>query len=350
MKISLSFIIFLVYCLTINAQISRDKINPDVTPQNETNPNKTIKTQEKEKATLRKKTDSNIPTPTPVPVPTPAPAPVPMPAPSPEPPQEQIKEIVVQPAPEKETQSPNTNAINAKKKLIEDGYSICQTHPDFGKIYCKKTRLNKITETTTYFYIDEDGIAMPIDGKMLFPESEDYKAKGKKFIESKIKSPKNDFTYVLVNRWVSPVVGDFVTLPASKATDEQLIAWGYNSKIFQYYGLNFTDKPTDLNIIAVNRWEMPNCKEFIIIAEHEITDATMVSWGYKNKQFLFYAYRNKPPEGNYEAISRWVNVLPEGNACKDFTLSIGEYDLTDAQLLSFGYTGKTVQFYVPKSR
>jgi len=153
---------------------------------------------------------------------------------------------------------------------------------------------------------------------------------------------------VKVNRWASPVFGDFTSIPESKSTDDQLIAAGYTSKIFQYEA--FLTRPAGNNVAVVNRWEMPYCKDFILIAEHEISDAKMIEFGYKNKQFVFYAYRTKPASGAFVAVNRWVNALPAGNSCKDFTLSIAEHELTHQQLTSFGYTSKMVQFYVPDPR
>ena len=150
---------------------------------------------------------------------------------------------------------------------------------------------------------------------------------------------------VNVNRWISPVVGDFTSIPENKGTDAQITSWGYTGKIFQYQA--YTSRPAGSSSTAVYRWEMGSCKEFILIAEHELTDQQLISWGYKNKELLFYAYRTRPTTGSFEAVSRWVNTLPQGNNCRDFTLSVAEHELTDAQLTSWGYTNKMVQFYVP---
>lgn len=84
-----------------------------------------------------------------------------------------------------------------------------------------------------------------------------------------------------------------------------------------------------------------------MIAEHDIGDATMLKRGYKNKQFLFYAYQTKPATGKYIAVNRWHKALLSSGGCTDFALLVTEQELTDAQLTSLGYTGKTVQFYVP---
>jgi hypothetical protein len=153
---------------------------------------------------------------------------------------------------------------------------------------------------------------------------------------------------VNVNRWVSPVTRDFTSIPENMSTDAQLANAGYTSKIFQYRA--YATRPADIDIIAVNRWEMGSCREFIILAEHEGTDQQFISWGYKNKQLLFYAYRTRPRTGSFVAVNRWVNTLPQGNNCRDFTLSVADHELTDAQLTSWGYTNKLVQFYVPDPR
>ena len=215
---------------------------------------------------------------------------------------------------------------------------VCMTHPDYGKVYCNEAQTKgQKGSRTTYFYIDEDGIAVPIDKSAVVQAPE-----GEKQSASKAAQPPQ---VVRINRWVSPVVGDFVTIPEDKSTDAALLSWGYKDKIFQYQA--FLTRPEGENVAVVNRWEMPNCKDFILIAEHEISDAKMTEWGYKNKQFVFYAYKTKPTSGNYVAVSRWVNTLPDGSSCKDFTLSVTESELTDAQLTSWGYTSKIVQFYVP---
>ncbi len=151
--------------------------------------------------------------------------------------------------------------------------------------------------------------------------------------------------WVSVNRWVSPVTDDFTSIPSDKGTDEQITSWGYKTKIFQYHAYYSMPK---VNVAVVNRWEMPNCKEFIIIAEHEISDQKMIEFGYKNKQFVFYAYKERPNTGDFVAVNRWVNVKPQGDGCRDFTLSVVETELTDAQLISWGYTDKRTQFYVQR--
>ena len=147
-------------------------------------------------------------------------------------------------------------------------------------------------------------------------------------------------------RWKSPVTGDFETLREDFNADAQLQSWGYQNKTYQFSA--YKSRPNDPNATAVNRWVMPNCAASIVIAEHEIPDATLLNWGYKSKQFLFFAYQNKPNTGDFVAVNRWINAKPQGDPCRDFTLTVAETELTDAQLRSWGYSEKRLQFYVPR--
>jgi hypothetical protein len=150
----------------------------------------------------------------------------------------------------------------------------------------------------------------------------------------------------VVNRWISPVTKDFMSLPESIYTDQQLISWGYTQKTFQFEA--YSEEPNGDNVTAVYRWIMPNCKESILIAEHEHTDAQMQSWGYKDKLFQFYAYKTRPNDGQqYKAVFRWINAKPQGDPCRDFTLTTVSGEYNDAQLRSWGYSEKRLQFYVP---
>jgi|GEM_PF-4126372 len=129
-------------------------------------------------------------------------------------------------------------------------------HPEVGNIYCKKssTQVKSKAGSTTYVYVDEDGLVIPIDKKLV----ESTSAEENKPM-TKLQAPQ----MVRVHRWVSPVVGDFVTVPEDHGTDAQLRSWGYKDKIFQYEA--YLTRPEGGNVTTVNCWEMPNCKEFIII-------------------------------------------------------------------------------------
>lgn len=148
---------------------------------------------------------------------------------------------------------------------------------------------------------------------------------------------------VQISRWVSPVTGDFTSIPNNKSTDAQLPNFGYKNKMFQYEAYNI--KPYGTGAIAVYRWIMPNCKEFILVGEHEYTDAQMIAKGYSGKELVFYAYQTDPGDGRHVKVSKWMNTATNG--CKDYTLSVTELEYPGYSLSDFGYTNKTTQFYVP---
>ena len=146
-----------------------------------------------------------------------------------------------------------------------------------------------------------------------------------------------------INRWISPVTKDFMSYPERIYTDQQLISWGYTQKTFQFEA--YSERPDGDNVTVVNRWTMPNCKESILMAEHEISDAQMRSWGYKDKLFQFYAYQTHPNDGRqYKAVFRWINAKPQGDPCRDFTLTTVSGEYNDTQLRSWGYSEKRLQF------
>lgn len=162
-------------------------------------------------------------------------------------------------------------------------------------------------------------------------------------------SPSSSYTPadVRIVRWKSPVTGDFESMPEGRHTDTQLQSWGYTLKTYQYSA--FSRRPSGRNVVAVYRWTMPNCAGSIMFGEHELTDSQLQSWGYKDKEFQFYAYRVPPGDGRqYMAVSRWINAKPQGDPCRDFTLTVAEIEHPDARLIGYGYSEKRIQFYVPR--
>ncbi|WP_373548108.1 hypothetical protein [Haliscomenobacter sp.] len=153
---------------------------------------------------------------------------------------------------------------------------------------------------------------------------------------------------VKINRWVSPVYGDWESIPANHVSDAVLLQNGYKTKTFQFEA--YAVRPSGNNVIAVNRWTLPGCNTSILLGEHEHTDAQLQSWGYRDKKFQFYAYRTRPATGKFLEVSRWVNALPQGNPCRDYTLCLVEGEHTDQNLLNWGYSSKKVMFYVPDHR
>jgi hypothetical protein len=160
-----TLLLFLAFCFDLSAQIDPPKIVPGTTPQDERvpapkpaapKPTPARPPQRTQPAPVN--TENRPPEPT---APKEERVPVPQPPPT-RPPQN------TQPAPGNTASQPTESAaITAKRKLIADGYQVCMTHPDYGKVYCKKAQ-NK-GERTTYYYIDEDGIAIPLDGQVVNP-------------------------------------------------------------------------------------------------------------------------------------------------------------------------------------
>lgn len=176
---------------------------------------------------------------------------------------------------------------------------------------------------------------IPFDGKEVVVSS----------FEVLVPAPLKTSDKIRVVRWISPVTGDFESMPEGRHTDQQLMSWGFKSKMYQFSG--FRNRPTDSNAIAVYRWTMPNCSASIMFGEHEFTDNQLLSWGYKDKEFQFYAYRRPPNDGlSYVPVYRWINAKPQGDPCRDFTLTVASTELTDEQLRSWGYSDKRLQYYV----
>lgn len=248
-----------------------------------------------------------------------------------------------QPAKVSEQQPAESTAAAAKRKLIADGYTAYQKHADFGMIY-KKAATRK-GEKSTYVYVDEDGIVTPIEASVLSGKETDTKKVAAPVKNEPMPLPTADRP---VYRWISPFLGDWLSIQPGFISDLTLINTGYKNKTFQYNAYQYLPLPDYPDATAVYSWNMPKCPNcFIMFAEHEFSDAQLLSWGYSNKVFQFFGLKNRPKEGNFMAVSRWVNALPAGNGCRDYTLSVTEKEFTDAQLLSWGYTNKVVQFYVP---
>lgn len=121
----------------------------------------------------------------PVKPPTTQPAAQPASQPTIQPAEQQSPQPTAQPATQPppsnpQTQPQNTNPVPSespvlvtKKRLIEEGYQVCTTHPNFGVIYCKKAetgqKLSRGQSAYTYCYIDSDGLATPVDASLVQP-------------------------------------------------------------------------------------------------------------------------------------------------------------------------------------
>ncbi len=136
-----------------------------------------------------------------------------------------------------------------------------------------------------------------------------------------------------VSRWWHSIDKDWITLADGEISDSQMHSWGYTKKQFQFFG----SKAKTLNSVAVHRWWHSADKDWISLADGEISDSQMHSWGYAKKQFQFFGSKAKTP--NSVAVHRWWH-----SADKDW-ISIADGEISDSQMHALGYAKKKLQFY-----
>jgi hypothetical protein len=88
----------------------------------------------------------------------------------------------------------------------------------------------------------------------------------------------------------------------------------------------------DDDMVRIYRW-LSNNNEFVTLAEGEIQEGQLLQWHYKEKTFLFYAY--KTPSSDRVAVYRWTNPVTNDQ------VSIAEDELTDSDMNLKGYTLKS---------
>jgi hypothetical protein len=137
---------------------------------------------------------------------------------------------------------------------------------------------------------------------------------------------------VAVYRWLNQQDNNFVTLANGEIQEGQLLQWKYKDKTFLFYAY----KTPGPDRVAVYRWENPLTKDFASIAEDEMTDSDMQQKGYTGKKLQFYAPIRR--EGNHVAVYRWYRVKT-----KDW-VTIPEVGDTD-KYIDRGYKNKTFQYY-----
>lgn len=95
-------------------------------------------------------------------------------------------------------------------------------------------------------------------------------------------------------------------------------------------------------LVGVYRWYNPDDQNYITVAEGQYQEGQMLNWNWRDKTYLFSAFRNPAP--GRVAVYSWYN--PE---TKDYA-SIAEDEFTDDQMIKMGYSNKTLQFYAPTRR
>ncbi|MBU3675639.1 MAG: hypothetical protein FGM54_00425 [Chitinophagaceae bacterium] len=96
------------------------------------------------------------------------------------------------------------------------------------------------------------------------------------------------------------------------------------------------------DIIRVYRWLNTVDNNYITLADGEIQEGQLLQWKYKEKTFLFYAYKTPGPDR--VAVYRWTNPVTKDQC------SIAEDEFTDNDMQQKGYTLKSLQYFAPIRR
>jgi hypothetical protein len=96
------------------------------------------------------------------------------------------------------------------------------------------------------------------------------------------------------------------------------------------------------DLIRVFRWFSQVDNNYVTLADGEIQDGQLLQWKYKEKTFVFYAFRTPGPDRI--AVYRWTNPVTKDQ------VSIAEDEVLDSDMMQKGYTLKSLQFYAPIRR
>ena len=140
---------------------------------------------------------------------------------------------------------------------------------------------------------------------------------------------------VAVNRWRHAGDQDWITLAQGEIDDATLMSWGYGEKTHQFNACS--SAPTDA--LKVYRWHHPSQNDWVSLSELA-NHNQLKSWGYEGGFFQFYGFKNKPEDG--VAVNRWYHKVQQ-----DWVL-LAEDEASDATLKSWGYSEKTFVFYALK--
>ncbi len=137
---------------------------------------------------------------------------------------------------------------------------------------------------------------------------------------------------VKVYRWYNPIDQNFVTVAEGEYQEGQMLNWNWKDKTYMFAAYR-TPGP---GRVAVNSWYNPDTKDYASISDEEFSDDQMIKMGYTNKHVQFYALIQRGP--NTVGVYRWY--IPKNH---DW-VSIPEEGNTDAYFKK-GYRRKTFQYY-----
>jgi hypothetical protein len=103
-----------------------------------------------------------------------------------------------------------------------------------------------------------------------------------------------------------------------------------------------TAQEVNTDLVRVFRWMNTVDNNYVTLADGEIQEGQLLQWKYKEKTFLFYAYRTPGPDR--VAVYRWTNPVTKDQA------SIAEDEFSDSDMQQKGYTLKALQYYAPIRR
>ncbi len=107
-------------------------------------------------------------------------------------------------------------------------------------------------------------------------------------------------------------------------------------------GNNTFAQDVDDELVAVYRWFNDKDKNYVTVADGEFQEGQLLNWYWKDKNLLFFAYRNPGPDR--VAVYSWFNPVTKDQ------ISLAEDEFTDNELLKMGYAQKRFQYYAATRR
>lgn len=143
---------------------------------------------------------------------------------------------------------------------------------------------------------------------------------------------------VPVHRWWQAGDRDWISIPTSddQPSDSQMASFGYiKSQPAQFYV--HLDGSAEEGMVAVNRWWNAADRDWVDITVDSFSDATLATFGYTGKTFQFWLYEESGDD--LVAVNRWWNASD-----RDW-ITLRQDEIADGALLAWGYTGKTLLGY-----
>lgn len=143
---------------------------------------------------------------------------------------------------------------------------------------------------------------------------------------------------IAVYRWWHPGDRDWVGIPAGGAqpSDAQLIASGYTRTAAPQFYAPLDGAAAD-GMVQVNRWWNAADRDWVDIAEGSLPDASLTAYGYTSRTLQYWLFTSAA--AGRVAVNRWWSA-----ADRDW-ITLAQGEIPDASLLGWGYTGKTLLGY-----